>query len=75
MHKIYGFFVLFCFLLFCCFFCCCCCLILKTGTQKIIVVHIIAIKKLNNVWFHNAVKHPKIADGMANSVDPDQIAP
>ena len=27
------------------------------------------------IWFDNAVIYPTDADGMANSVDPDQTAP
>ena len=27
------------------------------------------------VLFYNTIMHPKDADGMANSVDPDQTAP
>ena len=30
--------------------------------------------KDRTVWFYNTVMHPKDADGMANSVDPDQTA-
>ena len=33
------------------------------------------LPKLGTVWFYKAVMHPKDADGMANSVDPDQTAP
>ena len=31
--------------------------------------------KKETVWFHIAVASPKDADGMANSVNPDQTAP
>ena len=30
--------------------------------------------KIGTVWFYNAAMHPKDADGMANSADPDQTA-
>ena len=45
--------------------------ILKLGHQK----SPCNFPKNRTVWFNNAVMHPKDADGMANSVDPDQTAP
>ena len=31
--------------------------------------------KLGTVWFDKALMHPKDADGVADSVDPDQTSP
>ena len=33
------------------------------------------VRPKGTVCFNNAVMHPKDADGMANSVDPDQTSP
>ena len=40
-------------------------------TQKICCNH----SKIWNMWLYNSVMSPNDADGMANSVDPDQTAP
>ena len=45
---------------------------LKIRTPEKFAVIII---KVGTVWFYDRVMHPKDADGMANSVDPDQTAP
>ena len=42
------------------------------GTQKVIVIE---CPKTLTVLFYNPVKHPKDADGMANSAESDQTAP
>ena len=44
--------------------------ILNHGTLNLTLVIVL---KNGTVWFYNAVVHPKDADGMANSVDPDLI--
>ena len=45
--------------------------ILKIGTPATIIITVLKMKQ----WFYDAVMHPKDADGMANSEDPDQTAP
>ena len=45
--------------------------ILKFGTPQTIAIIVLKIEK---VWCNIALMHPKDADGMANSVDPDQTA-
>ena len=35
----------------------------------------VIVVKIGAIWFYGAVLCPKDADGMANSVDPDQTAP
>ena len=45
--------------------------ILKFGTPQTIAITVLKIEKN---WCNIALMHPKDADGMANSVDPDQTA-
>ena len=45
--------------------------ILKFGTPQTIAIIVLKNRK---VWRNIALMHPKDADGMANSVDPDQTA-
>ena len=45
--------------------------ILKFGTPQTITIIVLKNRK---VWCNIALMHPKDADGMANSVDPDQTA-
>ena len=46
--------------------------ILNIGTPKTITM---ICPKMEQVWLNNAAMCPKDADGMANSVEPDQTAP
>ena len=46
--------------------------ILKFGTPQTIAIIVVKIEKIDKK--NIALMHPKYADGMANSVDPDQTA-
>ena len=45
--------------------------ILKFGTPQTIAIIVLKIEKFDVTF---SIMHPKDADGMANSVDPDQTA-
>ena len=48
---------------------------LLTGTLSLNTTNQPNHSKIWTMWLYNRVMHPKDADGMANSVDPDQTAP